>query len=74
MTAGKWWQLEIAKGDQLCNTYSYSDAVKNDGDLISESVHQYQQNYFNNLSKSHLSIEKSLTYTTSRRGLITWKS
>ncbi len=74
MTAGKWWQLEIAKDDQLCNTSSYSDAVQNDGDLIIESVHQYLQDYSYNLSKSHLIIEKSLTHTKSRRGLITWKS
>lgn len=62
MTAGKWWQLEIAKSDKLCNVQSVSDAAKQDGVRQLRTNFRYQNSYGNyNQSKSDLT-EKASSY------------
>lgn len=84
MTAGKWWQLEIAKSCQSCNSNnhvdSFSEAASNQHNNGAEQLSRDNQIHNNYLfshkftRESFLNIENNVNpKPATKRGLITLK-
>lgn len=75
MTAGKWWQLEIAKSYEPCTKCNLNDAaINHNGDEQVLKRIEYLYKRYNSGYTCFLNVETEISNRTARRGLITLKS